>query len=173
MLFLWGVTMVLGDSLQTEQETAPAGVCWTCVPQVEGASCCVTWSPFSGFLCLNTNYSVPPYHSTEGLRGLNNALITTLMYKASQDPSFTVKQTAKQEAFPHHHHHLWTGTSEGHFNYFSPWFMVGVNASLPFRTTSLTFQEFNSQHQSWKLAAITRGRKGWLQKRLFSPTPQW
>lgn len=88
---------------------------------------------FSGGLCSNTNGSIPLYRS-KGLRGLNNALKITLMYKASKNPSFDVEkktQPAKQEALST----LPELVLLKMLQLFLPHFRARVKGILTFRTT--------------------------------------
>lgn len=96
MLFLWGVTMVLGDSLQTEEETALAGVCWTCIPQQERDNFLYNLkSIFRGFVFKHKLFHPPLSLIKWDEETHNNALRVTLMYKASKNPAFDAKEVTK------------------------------------------------------------------------------
>lgn len=132
MLFLWGVTMVLGDSLQTEEEIVLAGVCWTCIPQLERGYLLCNF--FRGFVFKHKLF---PTHFTlhqMGLReGTKKCIKNNFYVQSLQKSCLWCKSNHK--ALPPRPLELVLLKDDP---VIFPQFTVGINASLLFKTRAIT-----------------------------------
>lgn len=160
MLFLWGVTMVLGDSLQTQQEAARQ----TCIPQSEGAPCCVTWSLFSGGL-FKTKLFHSPLSFNKGAERAKQCIKNNFDALSFQRSYLWCEKDLFPSPAPLSWY-FWRMLQS-----FLPQFMVRVNASLQFRTMAATVSGLQQSTPVLKTEWDDR-RQGGLaaEKGLFSPT---